>query len=1193
MRQIKYIYLIFLIIIPFNVYSEIQVEITSLPVSGSLSYEQSMEAGIIDAKPPIHYVWDFGDGNVSYEPNPIHSYETPGEYRIWLNILDAEGQTGNDVLWIQVRHDVFQKDQLIFNHFLDASVATCIYSDNYQPNLTWIGTKGGLICMDFENNTQHYYRSNLPSGKVNDISQLFDKSIWIATTNGLVRFDPDSNSWTTFNSQNSVITENHVYTLATTLDKKKLWIGTMGGGIYSWDAVQKNWTVYSAKDYDLPTNHIYDITVDSQNNLWVATHRGLVALNTSTSKWQVYNTDNSDLPDNVLNVVCSSTNGNIWIGTWNQGIVSFDSVKNEFKHYNQGNSPLTINFIDKLISSPNGLIWISSQEKGLFRLNPSDDSWQHYTKNNSNFPYSSIFCVAPKEDNSLIISVKDYIIKCDEYMNIKSSLILIQRHLPDNYIACMKQSKRKDLWLGFRNNGLIRLKPDLNQWTQWHPMNSQIPSYDVKSIVEMTDGHIVIGTSNGLAFYNENSRIWSVFQTQNSALPANVVTAVLYDKNAYLWIGTSNGVSRLNPFTLKWENFDSDTNNNEQITCLTQTTDGRIWAGTAKNGLLAFKEDDNTWEIINQGNSELSDNHIKTILGNTSLNLWIGTLYDGLIQYNYVSQKWTTYNTSNSALLNNNISALAVSPDSVLWIGDNKNHIYRFHPLTLEWHTVKLNENDSDMTSTSEIITQMEDDLWLGTQGSGLFHMKWPRELDSPGNLIIIQGENLLVSEKTQKIHLENIYSTFSSKGFKHKDIMMISRTQKIDFNGDGIPDSIIDKKPYVYNIKDALLNWSVSNYSPGNSLFIFILGQWSINSETQIPELQLPDNQSISALDFHDSFSLYEQETGGQIVAVINGTNVDQLLKNISSRARTTIVTEQSQTEINNAFSYASFMNYFLEGLEKELSVYDSFKHSQKKLTFWKHKEIESYLDDNGDGISDILDGIFANKVHLTKDLMDTVLPEIKDIDFSTINSDSFELTVVFNTRMSFVDAILHNISSDNKYIPININMAECNDMTFCGGIIDITPTGRYELEIMARNVNGRIIISEPLVVNIGNQQYGGIEGYINILLGKHKISFNEARLEVHLPGTEYKAGIHSDGRFSFENIPQGTYKMEIIGPNFTIEHGENILIDTGEIKQLEPIEYDILSYVSSSNGGEGLSGLKDVIMILQKLVNGNYLNN
>ncbi|KPA09974.1 histidine kinase, partial [Candidatus Magnetomorum sp. HK-1] len=1074
---------------------------------------------------------------------------------------------------------------------LDASVANCIYQDKYQSNITWVGTQGGLICVDFEKNMQHFYRCQLPAGKVQDICQLFDHSIWIATTNGLARFDPDTSQWAIFNTQNSVITENNVQALATPVDKKKLWIGTMGGGIFCWDAVQKNWSVFSAKNSNLPTNHIQDITIDSQGNPWVATHRGLAVLNLSTNQWQVFSTENSELSDNVLNVVRNSSDGHIWVGTWNQGIADFDPINNEWKHYNSGNSLLTTNYIDNLVPTPSGDILIPLQEKGLFKLNPSDDSWHYYTKSNTAFPSQSVFSVIPGVDNSLIVSVKDYLLQFDDSMNLKNSLILIQRHLPDNDISCITQSKRKNLWLGFRNHGLIRFNPDIHEWSQWHPMNSPIPAYDVRSIVEMSDGQIVLGTANGLAFYNENSRIWSVYQTQNSDLPDNDVTAVLYDKNGYLWVGTSNGVAGLNPSTLQWKKFISETDDiNEHITCLSQTTDGRIWAGTSKNGLLGYKENENLWEIVNQGNSDLSDNHIQTILGTQAGKLWIATLYDGLTQYNFITQSWTNYNTSNSALLFNNIAALTASPDGVLWIGDNNKHLYRFHPLTLEWHTIELNENSSDMTSIVGIVANKEDDLWVGTQDSGLFHLEWPRSLESPGALIVVQGEDLLLSTQDQQIFLENIYCTFSKHEFQHKDIMMIASSQTLDFNGDGISDSIVDTTPDAANIRNAILNWSVDKYSPENPLFIFILGQWSINADTQMLELHLPNNQRLSALELHNALSLYEQETGGQIIIVINNVDGSQILDHIASHARIVITDGQIQTDRYKNSAYGSFLHYFLAGLEKQLSVYESFINARKQVSLWQHKGTsKSYLDDNGDGLSDLLDGIFANQIQLKTGQQERFMPKVQDIDFSTIQSDSIALTAVFNMTMAFANASLHYLSSEKPSLPLNISMTECRSMTFCGEISDITPTGSYELIIMGRDHYGRMFVSEPSIVNIGLQQYGGLKGQVNILLGQHEITFNETRLEVHLSNTEYEVGIHPDGTFSFEKIPEGTYQMEIIGPDFYIHHSESILITAGDVRQLSPVAYDIASsWCSSDVDCNGIVDLKDIIILLQKLVNG-----
>jgi PKD repeat protein len=42
----------------------------------------------------IRHLWDFGDGTTSTERNPIHTYQTEGDYTISLNVISTEGAQG-------------------------------------------------------------------------------------------------------------------------------------------------------------------------------------------------------------------------------------------------------------------------------------------------------------------------------------------------------------------------------------------------------------------------------------------------------------------------------------------------------------------------------------------------------------------------------------------------------------------------------------------------------------------------------------------------------------------------------------------------------------------------------------------------------------------------------------------------------------------------------------------------------------------------------------------------------------------------------------------------------------------------------------------------------------------------------------------------------------------------------------------
>ncbi len=51
---------------------------------------------------PLSYVWDFGDGNLSADPNPTHLFHEPGLFAVTLAVSDPAGQTGTSSVNILV-----------------------------------------------------------------------------------------------------------------------------------------------------------------------------------------------------------------------------------------------------------------------------------------------------------------------------------------------------------------------------------------------------------------------------------------------------------------------------------------------------------------------------------------------------------------------------------------------------------------------------------------------------------------------------------------------------------------------------------------------------------------------------------------------------------------------------------------------------------------------------------------------------------------------------------------------------------------------------------------------------------------------------------------------------------------------------------------------------------------------------------
>src|SRR5712691_7804926 len=112
--------------------------------------------------------------------------------------------------------------------------------------------------------------NGLPQNTVHSITQTRNGYIWIATEEGLARFD--GISFTVFDKQNTAqLRSNDIRTL---LEDRwgALWIGTANGLVRLLDG---KFTAFTTQE-GLPNNTIESVYEDHNANLWVATAAGLV-----------------------------------------------------------------------------------------------------------------------------------------------------------------------------------------------------------------------------------------------------------------------------------------------------------------------------------------------------------------------------------------------------------------------------------------------------------------------------------------------------------------------------------------------------------------------------------------------------------------------------------------------------------------------------------------------------------------------------------------------------------------------------------------------------------------------------------------------------------------------------------------------------------------------------------------------------
>lgn len=279
---------------------------------------------------------------------------------------------------------VYRKD-MSDDKSLSSSNVCGIYEDD--EGIAWVGTfNSGINKINSTNDTitKYYNESNnknsLSSNRIKDITGI-ENEIWIATDNGLNKYDKNTEEFTVYKKldyENSII-DNEIRVLY--IDKNGLlWIGT-SGGISTFDRTGKftsyNEVMEKNKVYEKTINAIYE---DSEGIMWFGfgNDGGLVRYNRETGEVKNYLTESNNknsLSSNTVRSISEDSMGNIWIGT-QDGLNKLDKKTEEFTIYTSSNG-LSNNFIYGVIVDSYDNIWVSTNY-GVSMYDQKNDKFVRY-----------------------------------------------------------------------------------------------------------------------------------------------------------------------------------------------------------------------------------------------------------------------------------------------------------------------------------------------------------------------------------------------------------------------------------------------------------------------------------------------------------------------------------------------------------------------------------------------------------------------------------------------------------------------------------------------------------------------------------------------------------------------------------------------------------------------------------------------
>ncbi|MXV50561.1 response regulator [Pedobacter sp. HMF7647] len=573
---------------------------------------------------------------------------------------------------------------------LSNSCVNSIWKDS--DNLIWFGTWDGLNYYDGSNVHVFNYaktdagKNSIASNVIYEIKEDRQRNIWIATVEGVSRFNKNTGEFSNY-FYNPKAAISNGYTIAINLQGEVFAVRRNSNQLLLLNRQNNRFEKFSIKG--LERSLIYKMVFDDRGNFWVLKDNGLL---------ECYNRISTGFKRNMAFGEVTGIDNLI---ICNRRI--FYATKSELFQVDENHSTKSV------LKLPHEVRAMAYYQNNYILAWASKGIGEY----SSDFKKSSFL---PKE-YSVLQNVRIASLMNDDAMlwlgSDGNGAMKVARR--ENYFGLMnKQSNgqsfhvpvrafcnvNNDLWVGTKGNGIVTIK---NLGTQ-HATFSTIKSFKtdvdlldncVYSIKKGNDGLVYIGSdAPGVTLYDtiKNRFIkWQDIPESKNYDAFGSVHCVLTDADGSVWMGLNDGglvhlalkidgnrkvhIKSLEQFKYTGDSRGPGSN---VIYSLAAGSDGIIWVGCRYGGLSRFDKSSKRFTTIKafSYDQSLSNNDVLSLYLDQSNRLWVGTSF-GLNWVNEadasklarpVFKQLNTYN----GLPNNTIHAIEEDRAKNIWISTNK-----------------------------------------------------------------------------------------------------------------------------------------------------------------------------------------------------------------------------------------------------------------------------------------------------------------------------------------------------------------------------------------------------------------------------------------------------------------------------------------------------------------------------------------
>lgn len=502
---------------------------------------------------------------------------------------------------------------------------------------TAVGSVAPTMAVDAQRSTSRYAirawgkRDGLPGSWVSSIVPTRTGYLWLATPDGLVRFD--GTRFTLFNRRNSPgLPADGIRALREGRDGR-LWVGT-ARGLAVGDARGGAFERVAG----LAEAPVGSIDEDGDGILWASTTEGIWRIEADQAKPFRALPGQQGEPYRALR---GDPSGGFWLAT-SQGLLRVDraAVVTTFTVHDG----LPSNDALSLLMDRAGVLWVGTGQGVARRSNGG--AFERVPAAGARI----VMALAQDHDGNIWAGTRDGLLRL---AGGPPELMGRPAGLPDEHIRAVVEDPDGNLWIGTEAGGLARLRK--GRVTVYGPAQGLAQDV-VWTVTEGRDGAIWIATDGGGLNRLREGR--AGLATTEPDLARENVYALLEDRSGRLWFSTeSHGLCSLAADRVRCMGVGSG---DDLVRCLFQDSEDRIWVGTS--GGLFLMDGGALQPIASQDGKRLT---VKALEQGRDGVMWVGTS-SGLAR---VDGRVVRRVMIDAKPHGDDVDALHADPDGTLWMG--------------------------------------------------------------------------------------------------------------------------------------------------------------------------------------------------------------------------------------------------------------------------------------------------------------------------------------------------------------------------------------------------------------------------------------------------------------------------------------------------------------------------------------------